>query len=184
MVSNNYPQITSVTSEALQAQIRTLLPSQEGFGTDLMAQNVIVPVLDLTAAAAGTAVAPNLLNAISFDDATAFDSTGTTVVVANTAGFWRITGSWTIANDANPAVTSFFQMSDGLSTKNVWGCSVSNTSGFSSICGGEYDLIFWLQSGETLSAVSNSGRTALVGSARQIADVNGKYNNPSGFSPS
>ena len=37
------PQITPITSEALQAKIRQLLPSQIGFGEDLQAQNVIVP---------------------------------------------------------------------------------------------------------------------------------------------
>ena len=66
MVNNNYPQITSVTSESLQAQIRALLPSQEGFGTDLMAQNVIVPVIDLTAAAEGSTVPQYLQNSVKF----------------------------------------------------------------------------------------------------------------------
>ena len=46
--------ISSVTSEALQLKLRQLLPSQQGFGTDLTASNTIVPVIDLTAAAEGS----------------------------------------------------------------------------------------------------------------------------------
>ena len=37
-----------VTSEALQSTVRRLLPSQQGFGSDLEATNLIQPVIDLT----------------------------------------------------------------------------------------------------------------------------------------
>ena len=47
-------EIVPVVSEALEAQIRDLLPSQRGFGEDLQASNVITPIIDLTAAAEGT----------------------------------------------------------------------------------------------------------------------------------
>ena len=47
-------EITSVTSEALQRKVRELLPSQRGFGEDLQAQNVIVPIVDLTRSAEGS----------------------------------------------------------------------------------------------------------------------------------
>ena len=71
MANNNYPQVISVTSESLQSQIRNLLPSQEGFGTDLMAQNVIVPVIDLTSAAEGSSVPEFLQRAQAFGSQTA-----------------------------------------------------------------------------------------------------------------
>ena len=45
------PEIITVNSEALQTQIRDLLPSQNGFGSELQASNVITPIIDLTAAA-------------------------------------------------------------------------------------------------------------------------------------
>ena len=46
-------QLISITSEALQATIRRLLPSQQGFGEDLQASNVITPVIDVTPTAEG-----------------------------------------------------------------------------------------------------------------------------------
>ena len=47
-------QIINITSEALQATIRRLLPSQQGFGEDLQATNVVQPIIDLTPTAEGT----------------------------------------------------------------------------------------------------------------------------------
>jgi len=181
VANNNYPQITSVTSEALQAQIRNLLPSQQGFGTDLMAQNVIVPVIDLTSAAEGSSVGENLQTAIAFGSQTAFSANNSTVVVANTAGFWRIFGtSHQTSSGANTIVR--FQMSDGLSTKDVWQSTISGTGSPYNV-GHNFDFIVFLASGESISAITNLGSAFLQGSARQIADVNGVLTNPSGFTP-
>ena len=47
-------QIIPIVSEALQATVRRLLPSQNGFGEDLQASNVIVPIVNLTPSAEGT----------------------------------------------------------------------------------------------------------------------------------
>ena len=65
-------QITNVTSEALQATLRRLLPSQQGFGEDLQASNVITPVIDLTASAEGSALPIELSTALAFGNTTAF----------------------------------------------------------------------------------------------------------------
>ena len=49
-------EITPITSEALQAVIRRLLPSQRGFGDDLQATNLITPIIDLTPTAEGSSI--------------------------------------------------------------------------------------------------------------------------------
>ena len=95
-------QITTITSEALQSTIRRLLPSQQGFGEDLEASNVIQPIIDLTPTAEGTQLPFDLQTAINFTDATAFKAQGSTVTVASTPGFYRIFG--TSANRANNGV--------------------------------------------------------------------------------
>jgi hypothetical protein len=46
------------------------------------------------------------------------------------------------------------------------------------------DLVFWLASGVSLKAVTNDGTAVLEGSIRQIADSNGSFSNPTGFTPS
>ena len=59
-------QITQITSEALQATIRRLLPSQQGFGEDLQASNVITPIIDLTPTAEGSSLSENLSTALAW----------------------------------------------------------------------------------------------------------------------
>jgi len=41
----------------------------------------------------------------------------------------------------------------------------------------------FLSAGESISGVSSAADGGLVGSARQIADINGTLVNPSGFNP-
>ena len=182
MANNNYPQITSVTSESLQAQIRNLLPSQEGFGTDLMAQNVIVPIIDLTSAAEGSSTSETLQEAFSFDGITSVEANNNTVVIANTAGFWRVNVSASLRSTGGQDEICSISMSDGISTKILW--SVTSAAGN----GNEYthpNAVFtvFLNSGESISAISNSSLAFVRASTRQIANVNGNLINPSGFSP-
>ena len=181
MANNNYPQITSVTSEALQAQIRALLPSQEGFGTDLMAQNVIVPIIDLTSAAEGSTVPQILQTAIAFGSQTAFEAENSTDVVANTPGFYRIFGT-SSTKPQIAAPSNSFTMSDGLSVKTVWAQKErsGSTETYSIVT---FDFVVFLAASESISAVSAGAGHFLVGSSRQIADVNGVLVNPSGFTP-
>lgn len=182
MANNNYPQITSVTSEALQAQIRNLLPSQQGFGTDLMAQNVIVPIIDLTSAAEGSSVPENLQTALAFGSQTSFSASNSTVVVANSTGFWRITGAMAIWTTGSASICTF-RGSDGISNK-IYYEWVCNPTGAAPVFTTQiYDFVVFLAAGQSISAISNDTRAYLVGSSRQIADVNGVLVNPSGFSP-
>ena len=178
MANNNQPEITSITSEALQSQIRTLLPSQQGFGSDLMAQNVIVPIVDLTGTAEGSNIGVNLQTAFSFDSVNAFSAVAGSDVVANTAGFWKI---YWVANLSDTGVTieAEFEISDGLSTKNLFKIR-RNANGAGSYVG---EFVIFLNSGESITAISNNVSAALTGSAQQIADVNGTLINPAGFSP-
>ncbi len=172
-------QIRPVTSEALEAQIRALLPSQNGFGEDLQASNVITPIIDLTAAAQGTTTPDYLQLALSFDSVTAHDIANNTVVIANTPGFYRIFGSATAtATSGNLAGT--FQMSDGLANKFIWQANVRNGSGATMET---YDFIVFLGAGDSISGISSSLNITLVGVSRQIADVNGNLTYPSPFSP-
>ena len=171
-------QIIDITSEALQATIRRLLPSQRGFGEDLQASNVITPIIDLTPSAEGSELPLELSSAISFDSNTHFEARNGTDAMMNTPGFWRVVGGGTIfptTSDENCAI----QLSDGLTTKIVWqfesqARSVTLMSGFT------IDLIIFLQSGDSATALAQ-GTGTFGGSYRQIADVNGNIVNPTGF---
>jgi hypothetical protein len=178
----NVAEIRSITSEALQAKIRSLLPSQQGFGADLQSTNVIVPIVDLTAAAEGSGVDITLQQALAFGSQTAFEANNSTAVIANSTGFWRIFASASMLTAASGATrTNSFTMSDGLSTKNVW--TQSGYAGGGDSFNTTLDFIVFLAAGESISAESNNVAAFLRGSVRQIADVNGNLINPSGFTP-
>lgn len=176
------PQLSSVTSESLQAQVRSLLPSQDGFGADLAASNVIQPVIDLTSAAEGSTVRSDLQTAFAFGSITAFNVNNGTVVIANTPGFYRVLFNYT-AEGASSSISATIELSDGVSTKELWKSTLVGATGLDVAVSETLDFVVFLAAGESISAISSSTRVFIRGSSRQIANVNGELVNPSGFSP-
>ena len=169
--------ISSVTSEALQLKLRQLLPSQQGFGTDLSASDTIIPIIDLTASAEGSDVREDLQKALAFGNQSAF----------NTTGFFRIIG--TAALQANQIVTvnphrASFDMTDGSTVKRIWALEcqpqAASDSGIVQIA---YDFVVFVAVGESIDAVCKENQTFMAGSTRQIADINGTLVQPVGFTP-
>jgi len=173
--------ISSVTSEALQLKLRQLLPSQQGFGTDLSASDTIIPVIDLTAAAEGSDVPENLQTAIAFGSQTAFSINDETSVIVNTTGFYRIFGCCSQLARDNASVEAEFSMSDGLASKVVWQSKFPQN--INAALTQSFDFVVFLGSGESLSGTCNTNDSFLVGSSRQIADINGTLVQPVGFTP-
>ena len=175
-------QITTVTSEALQAELRRLLPSQQGFGEDLQASNVITPIIDLTTAAEGSSTPQFLQTAVAFGSQTVFDVNNATSVIINTAGFYRVLGTFSGRIQSGTNTNLSFSMSDGSTTKKIYG-GVYVASGNEAAWAVAYDFNVFLRSGDSLSAISSSNKASIIGSTRQIADVNGNLVNPVGFTP-
>lgn len=175
-------QVKSITSESLEAAYRALTPSQDGFTEDLMASNTIIPVLDLTATASGTSTPQYLQTALAFGSQTAFNISNTTTVIANSPGFYRIFGAAsTRVGSPSFVQNASFTMSDGLSTKTIWGYQYATGSDSSFIT--TFDFTVFLGTGESISGVSDNAQTDIIGSSRQVADVNGVLVNPDGFTP-
>lgn len=174
-------QIVPVVSETLEAQVRDLLPSQRGFTEDLQASNVITPIIDLTNVAQGSSVRQDLQSALAFGSQTGFIATNTTVVVANSPGFYRIFGTSAMKTSGS-VQTNSFTMTDGLSVKTIWGMRMGSGS-VENYVDTQFDFIVFLAASESISAVSSNAANHLVGSSRQIADVNGDLVNPVGFTP-
>lgn len=178
----NIQQIMQVTSESLQAKVRELLPSQQGFGADLQASNVIVPIVDLTAAAEGSGIPEIMQQALSFGSQTAFDVSNTTSTLVNNTGFYRVFGAVNVRGILSGTNTASFSLTDGLSTKKIYEMATfasSDNYGISQ----NVDFVVFLAAGESLTATSNTPVVSLAGSTRQIADVNGNLVNPSGYNP-
>ena len=115
MTNQSFPDITSVTSEALQLKIRQLLPSQTGFGSDLMAQNIIVPIIDLTATAEGSDVRSDLQSAMSFGGITDFNVRNATTTLITNPGFHRVLGTVACKTNSSANSTGQILLSDGSS---------------------------------------------------------------------
>ena len=175
------PEIITVNSEDLQTQIRDLLPSQNGFGSELQATNVITPIIDLTAAAEGSALPSNLQTALAFGSQTAFDVNNTTTTLANTPGFWRFFGS--IASDADSPATNTegsIVLSDGSTTKTILNNRNRATTSNITTTILPFDFVVWLRAGDDVQAVA-AGSANIVGSFRQLALGDGTLVQPNGF---
>ena len=167
------PEIITVNSEDLQTQIRDLLPSQNGFGSELQATNIIQPIIDLTAAAEGSGLPSYLQTALSFGSQTAFNVENTTTTILNQTGFFRIFG--TINQNSASLVT--INLNDGTSDKAILS--------FNSIAGDiertPIDFIVFLPAGHSVNIVSSASGAIASGSTRQLALGDGTLVQPNGF---
>lgn len=172
-------QITSVTSEALQATVRRLLPSQQGFGEDLQATNVITPIIDLTPSAEGSDVPVQLQEAFFAGQAEASIQNGGTTTLVNTPGFYRVNYQLTCRN-AGSGQRIAVQINDGSTvTKLVQMVEGFNPSGFAL----QGILTVFLGPGDSIELFSDISASFIAATARQVADVNGVLVNPTGFTP-
>lgn len=175
-------QIIRITSEALQNTIRRLLPSQQGFGEDLQASNVIQPIIDLTPSAEGSEVRQDLQTALSFDSQTVMPTgTGTNDVITST-GFYRVFGVANTRSEPAAAREVIFTLDTGLATKNIWSLSVFQGNNDNLPTSMQFDFVVFINAGEKLTQTV-SADCSVRGSTRQIATINGDLVNPSGFNP-
>lgn len=172
-------QIIRITSEALQATVRRLLPSQQGFGEDLQASNVIQPIIDLTPSAEGSALPDYLQRAYTFDDATPFDSNNSTVNIVSTPGFYQLTVGVRQSNQNAPTV-AHVRVDNGLTQKVIWGLNSQNVGSASPVALSWAGVVL-ISQGETLQAHTSTLESRMQGSVRQIADINGNLVNPAGY---
>lgn len=174
------PEIITVNSEALEAQIRELLPSQRGFGSELQASNVIMPIIDLTAAAEGSILPESLQQSVAFGSSTTVSVEASTQVLANSAGFYRVQGVSMVKNLSSGAADNTFTITDGSTTKTIWQHKMLSDSSFN-ITHVTFDFVFFLTPGDSCSLISNNAAAQATGSVRQVADVSGLLTDPVGF---
>lgn len=176
------PQLSSVTSESLQATIRRLLPSQQGFGAELAATNVITPIIDLTPSAEGSSVPSFLQRAINFGGANTFEVANATTTIINNTGFYEITSNINFCEASSAIAASVkLNITDGATTKELMHNYFPDLA--SAAVNIPVNIVVFLNTGESLQIVSNSVQARHSGSFRQVADINGVLVNPVGFTP-
>ena len=171
-----------VTSESLEKKFRDTFPSQGGaeLVQDLFASGVIVPTVDFTAAAEGSALRSDLQSAWDF-------STGYQQVNSSVASFTLITNSgfWKVQTNANwrdqgLGETGNLFIDDGASTKIIWEFTIASNLTTDQEGVSSSEMVVFLRAGDSLKA-SCVGTTLQDVVWRQIADVNGNLVNPLGF---
>lgn len=176
-------QVKTITSEALEAAYRNLTPSQDGFTEDLMASNTIIPILDLTESAEGSAVPEFLQRAMDFASDTKL-AVNNTQTIANTAGFWQINYQISMGSNTGGDEEGYISISDGISSKKLIDFWIrDNATNPAQSYGVQDTIVVWLNSGDTITSTSTDVDVRVSTSTRQIADVNGVLVNPQGFTP-
>jgi hypothetical protein len=167
-----------IKSQAIEDKVNQLLPSQGGFqaGVDFSASTTIIPIVDLTETAEGSALRQDLQKALSFATATTFSVDNTTSTIINTTGTWRITATANAKPNNSSAVTNRIIINDGSSTKDVYVINYLTNSNTSQLTT-PIDLLVKLEAGESLEIRADGG-CVFSGSVRQIADLSGNLVNP------
>lgn len=173
-------QIINITSEALQATIRRLLPSQQGFGEDLQASNVIQPIIDLTPTAEGSVLPTYLQTAFGFGSNTTNQVVGTTTTMVNSPGFFRFFGSVNVQESGGAAAIGNITVSDGATDKILYEIDMQ-TSSTGLYFHETFDFTVFLRAGDEVKCFSNASNVEFTVTHRQVATVTGELVNPGGF---
>ena len=170
----------TIKSQAIEDKINQLLPSQGGFqaGVDFSASTMVIPIVDLTETAEGSALRQDLQTALSHGSATEFTVQNASTTIITTTGYFRVVGSASGTMGVNTANhNASIRISDGTTTKEVWNYHTlaTTTRSMSSVT---FDVVVFLSAGDSLIIHSDNAETIIGGSARQIADINGNLINP------
>jgi hypothetical protein len=167
----------TIKSEAIESKINQLLPTQGGFqpGVDFSASTMVIPIVDLTETAEGSALRQDLQTSLSHATVTAFEANNGTVTVINTTGYFRVLGTARIFGNQ----TGGFSITDGFTAKEIFefGCGPT-ASGHTDINCNIFDFIVKLEAGDSLTATTSALASFVGGTTRQIADLSGNLVNP------
>jgi len=175
---------TRITDEALEKRFRDTFRSQSGaeLVDDLYASGVIIPVVDFTAAAEGSSLRQDLQLAWDYSTGNDEIQNASTTIISN-AGFWLIQADAVFNSSATGTDSALIRLTDGLSLKNFWRAT-TNKSTFEPFVASLPPTIVFVRSGDSVVAVSDDNSIILNVNYRQVADVYGNLNNPTGFTSS
>lgn len=170
----------TIKSPDIESKINQLLPSQggQGAGIDFSASTMVIPVVDLTETAEGSALRQDLQSSYSFTQVTEHNVQNTSTTLVSTTGYYRVLSNIQILNDNTATRNAGFFLYDGTTFKKVIGVTTPNNSGLNTVTSTLCDFIVKLDAGISLTAFSSDAFSFIVGSTRQIADLQGNLTNP------
>ena len=170
----------TIKSEQIENKINQLLPSQGGFGAgvDISASTMVIPVVDITETAEGSALRQDLQTSLSLSSASAFNVVNTTTTIINTTGYFRLFGCCNITTNASNGVSGNVNITDGFTTKVLTSYNSIAAIGTIAFVATPFDFIVKVEAGESVTLTSSAGTVQFRGNTRQIADINGNLINP------
>ena len=168
-----------IKSEQIESKINQLLPTQGGFqpGVDFSASTMVVPIVDLTETAEGSALRQDLQTSLSFNSVTAFDVQNTTTTVLNTTGYYRIFGGISLDRDSGSGSQARFILNNGSTDKIIYLVNMDNISG-SEVIMLNFDFNIFLPAGHSFKILANNTNSRVTGCTKQLADLDGNLTNP------
>lgn len=181
MPTNSNAYNSRVTSEILEKRFRDTFTAQGGseLVDDLYASGVIVPVVDFTAAAEGSALREDLQLAADYAT-TLYTANGGVTQIANSPGFYKIDLTWYGFTEGTSTVIQC-RINGSLGAKPIWGAQSPVTASNEVAASGEDQITIFLRTGETADIYTSRASHYIVASIRQIADVYGNLVNPLGY---
>lgn len=164
----------TIKSTAIEDKINQLLPSQGGFqpGVDFSASTMVIPVVDLTETAEGSALRQDLQRAISFTNATSFNLQNTSSTILNTPGYWQIQGTVAGQSDVGSSTDTFMVINDGTTNKPLFQTETITNPGSQFFGFFIHPFVIKLEAGHSLVGSADL-YSRLSGTCNQIADING-----------
>lgn len=161
----------TIKSPDIENKINQLLPSQGGFepGVDFSASTMVIPIVDLTETAEGSALRQDLQSSLSHDSVTAHNVSNTTTTLVNTPGYWRVFGTSRLEG----STSILFQVNDGATTKTLRQDSAAAATSPIAV-----DFLVYLNAGDSLLVQVTNASGAFTGCTRQIADNAKNLQNP------
>lgn len=170
----------TINSADIESKINQLLPSQGGFGAgvDFSASTMVIPIVDLTETAEGSALRQDLQSSFGLTSISTFGVTNTTTAIVTTTGYFRCYGVCNLNSDAGSQKSGTFQLTDGTTTKRIIKFDTLGTQTTQANHQTLFDFIVYIGAGDSLQAVSDSAGCSLEGNTRQLADLQGNLINP------
>tara|TARA_R100000664_G_C2719627_1_gene113562 strand:- start:142 stop:675 length:534 start_codon:yes stop_codon:yes gene_type:complete len=171
-----------IKSQQIEDKINQLLPSQGGFqaGVDFSASTMVIPIVDLTETAEGSALRQDLQSSLSLTTVTSTNISGTTTTFINTTGYFRIFGNCYIGSSNSPATNSSadIKITDGTTSKVLARFRQDSISDVARTQNVPFDFIVFLEAGDSVNGNTSDTQSELQIASRQLADINGNLVNP------
>lgn len=164
----------TIKSTAIEDKINQLLPSQGGFqpGVDFSASTMVIPVVDLTETAEGSALRQDLQRAISHTNATSFNLQNTSGTIINTPGYWQVQGTVAGQSDVGSSTDTSLVINDGTTSKVLFQTETITNPGSQFFGFFIHPFVIKLEAGDSLIGSADL-YSRLSGTCNQIADING-----------